>query len=316
MSHHHHHGDYHHHTDDYSAHSHDGDLRNVKSNSKSLLISVILNFSISLVQIVGGIVSGSLALVSDSLHNLSDSISIFLSYLAGRVSERKSDLRRTYGYKRVEILTAFFNSLTLIAICLFMLYEAIQRYLAPKQIDTTTMIIVATFGLIANVFSVILLFKGKDSNLNIKSAYLHLLGDSISSVAVIVGGIVIYYTQFFVIDIILTILISAFLIKESYRVTIETVDILLQSVPPNISIEKVRQELEEIENVKSVHHIHIWGLNEKRIFFEGHVEMESDMLLSEISETNQNIRDFLRDNYNISHFTIQTEYLSEDCQDC
>lgn len=301
------HDHHHHHGKGHGHHHHHIDFNTM---SARLLFSVVLNFLISLFQIVGGIISGSLSLISDSLHNLSDSISIFFSYLAIKIGGKKSDNKKTYGYKRVEILTAFFNSLTLIAICIFMVYEAILRLMNPPTIDAPIMLGVAVFGLLANLISVLLLNKDKSKSLNIKSAYLHLLGDTISSVLVIIAGVIIYYTKFYLIDLIVTFALSAYLIYESYLVTANTVNILMQSVPTNIDLEKIRETIVAHEGVATAHHIHIWSMNENQIYFECHIDFTEDLKISEIDKLRSDIAIVLMRDFGITHATIQAEFNS------
>lgn len=173
-------------------HHHTNDLR-----GKKLLWVAVLNFSISLVQILGSLISNSLSLLSDALHNLGDSSAIFIAFLAGKRSKKIPDEQHTFGYQRIEILAALFNAVVLISICIFLFFEAYERYMDPQPIKGKIMFIVATFGLMANLISVLVLNKDKDHNLNVKAAYLHLMGDTLSSVAVIIGAIAIWLYDVF-----------------------------------------------------------------------------------------------------------------------
>ena len=158
-------------------------------SEKNLLAAVVLNFTISIAEVVGGILSNSLALLSDALHNLGDGLAVLLAYIAHRVSKRESNERKTFGYKRVEILAAFINSIILVAICIFLIYEAVERFRNPAPIKGAIMFSVAVVGLLANLVAMILLRNDSQKNINIRAAYLHLIGDTLSSVVVIAGGI-------------------------------------------------------------------------------------------------------------------------------
>ncbi|RMG78769.1 MAG: cation transporter, partial [Bacteroidetes bacterium] len=199
-------------------HHHDHkNIDNVQQVSKKRLgITIFLNFLITVVEIIGGIVSGSLSLISDALHNFSDGIAVILSYFAVKLNEKPKNEKYTFGYKRAEILTAVFNASVLIGISIYLFIEAIDRLSNPSNIDSGLMIWVASIGLVANIAGTLLLKKDASHSLNIKSAYLHLLSDAISSAGVILGGFAIYFYDILWIDPLLTILISAYIIKESY----------------------------------------------------------------------------------------------------
>ena len=188
---------HHHHSNDYSS-------------DKSLLFVTFLNVFITVVEIIGGLMANSLALLSDALHNLSDTIAILLAYIARKVSRRDSNEKKTFGYKRIEILAAFFNALVLIGISIFLVYEGINRFYNPEPIKGLLMMVVASAGLIFNLIAVLILKKHSGSSLNIRSAYLHLMGDTLSSFAVIIGGVLIYFFDVYWVDPVITILISMF----------------------------------------------------------------------------------------------------------
>ena len=212
-------GHHHHHT--HSHHHHHN------TEGRNLLFTVVLNFTITIAEFVGGILSNSLALLSDAIHNLSDAIALLITYITVRISKKSSNQRNTFGYKRIQILAALFNSVTLIAICIYLLYEAYLRFFNPEPVKSILMFAVALIGLIANLLSVFLLQKHSKNNLNIKAAYLHLIGDTLSSVAVVIGGVLIYFYQIYWIDPLITVLISLYIIKETYAVLHETYKILM-----------------------------------------------------------------------------------------
>ena len=285
-------------------HSHKHEIK----EGKNLFITVLLNFLISFVEIAGGVFSNSLSLISDALHNFSDGFTMLITYVALKVSKKDPNFRKTFGYQRVQILAALFNSATLIVICIFLLYEAYQRFLSPEEIKSMPMMIVATIGLVANLIGVFLLKGYSKNNLNIKSAYLHLIGDTFSSVAVIIGGILIYYFQIHWIDPLITVMISLYIIKETISILLETYNILMQSTPKGIDILKLTWEIQQIEQVEDIHHVHVWSLSDKETHFEAHINLAKDLQTSECKQIIKNIESILLENYQINHVTLQMEY--------
>jgi cobalt-zinc-cadmium efflux system protein len=287
-------------------HTHNHDVSSVKGIN--LLITMLLNLIITAAEVIGGLYSGSLSLISDALHNLSDALSIVISYLANRMSKKSNDEKRTFGYKRSTILAAVINSTVLIVISFFLFKEAYFKFITPEKINGAIVIWVALIGLLANALGAYLLHKGSKEDMNMKSAYLHLFSDALSSIGVVVGGIVIYYFNIYWIDPLLTVIIGLYILKESYEILKQAINILMQGTPENIDINEVAEELEEIETIKDVHHVHIWGLNENTIFFEAHVNLKDDILISETSKVYENIEHELKEHFGITHITIQFEF--------
>jgi cobalt-zinc-cadmium efflux system protein len=287
------------------GHSH-GHNHNLKG--KNLLIATALNLIITIVEIVGGLVSNSLALISDAIHNMGDTIAVLLAYIANLISRKSADEKKTFGYKRVEILTALLNAVVLIVITVFLFVEAYKRFLQPEPIKGLIMFIVATVGLIANLIAVLLLKSDSHYNLNIRAAYLHLLGDTISSVAVIVGSGLIYFFNMYWIDPVITVLIGLYIVKEAYIVLKEAVDILMQGTPPSINLQEIVTEMEKHPEISNVHHVHAWKLDDTQIHFECHVDLHKDIALSLADTIRSEIEDLLQNKFGISHVTIQFEY--------
>jgi len=293
--------EHHHHNHREGGHAHD-----VSSLSgKKIFWVTLLNATITIAEIIGGLLSGSLALLSDAMHNLSDTIAIALSYFAFKIAEKPKDTKRTYGYKRAEILSAFINSSVLIVLSVLLMIEAFKRFSSPESINGNLMIVVAFIGLMANLVSVLLLEKDSHANLNIKASYLHLLGDTLSSVGVLAGGIAIKIWGVVWIDPLVTIAISLFILKEAWHVTKKTVDILMQA-SPSLDYERIKKDVEAIEHVKNIHHVHAWMINENTIHFEAHLDL-SDMLLSEVQLIYEQIEKLLKEDYGVSHITLQAE---------
>lgn len=274
-------------------------------SSKKLFGVVVLNAVITLSEFIGGVASGSLSLVSDAFHNLSDTLAIIFSYGAQKMAQKEANEKHTYGYQRLEILSAFINSFILIILSLFLAVEAFKRFNSPEKINSHLMLIVAVIGLLANLFSTLLLRQEADENLNIKSSYLHLLSDTLSSISVIIGAVLIRFFGIYWIDPVITLIISIYILLEAIIVIKKAAAILIQSAP-TIDYEKMEQEIKAIEGVKDVHHVHIWHYSEKIIIFDGHIDFE-DQMLSEIEKAYPRITSLLKLKYGITHVTIQAE---------
>lgn len=276
-------------------------------NSRNILISILLNAIITLAEFVGGILSNSLALLSDAVHNLSDTMAIIISYIAMIIGKKNSTQKNTFGYKRIEILAALFNAVVLIAISIYLFYEAYERFINPEPIRSKLMFIVATIGLLGNLISVLLLHRDSSHNLNIKAAYMHLIGDTLSSIGVIIGSILIYFWNITWIDPLLTILIGLVIIKATWSILKETIEILMQASPENIDIKEIQTELEKHPEIKNIHHIHSWRLSDNIIHFQCHADVKEDYKISKTDTIRTNLEHTLRMKFGISHITIQME---------
>lgn len=271
---------------------------------------VLLNGVITLAEFVGGIFSGSLSLISDAFHNLGDTLAITLSYIAQKIASKQRDPKKTYGYQRSEILSAFVNSMVLVVLSLILALEAIKRFFDSEKIDSKLMLIVAVIGLVANLLSVLLLKKDTDKNLNLKSSYLHLLSDTLSSISVIVGALLIKQFGIYWIDPMITLLVSIYIFIEAVGVIKKTIDILMQSAPV-LDYQRLKKEIESLSGVKTIHHIHIWQYSDTSVVFDAHIDF-ADCLLSEIEKAYPLITDILKKNYGITHVTIQAETNAKD----
>lgn len=273
---------------------------------RNLFITMVLNFVITIAEVIGGIYSGSLSLLSDAMHNFSDGIAIIVSYIAIRLSKKPRTLRYTFGLKRAEILAAIINASTLIIISFFLIKEAIGRFSNPTPITGSLMLAVAAVGFVANVVGTILLKKGSHGNINIRAAYIHLLSDAVSSFAVIVGALCIMVFNIGWIDPALTILISLYILKETYDIVKESVDVIMMSSPPEIDMNDLQRAVEAIPGVRNIHHVHIWKLNDTDIHFEAHIDVD-DMPVSQTAEMQRQIENALHAGGRITHTTLQFE---------
>lgn len=271
---------------------------------------MLLNFVITVAQIVGGIISGSLALIADALHNFSDGISIIISYIALKLKQKDNSHSHTFGLKRAEILAAVINASVLIVIYIFLFYEAFLRFSDPHKVEVGLMTTVAFIGLIANIMGTYLLKRDSANSINIRSSYMHLLSDSVSSVAVIIGGLAIAVWDVMWIDPLLTVLIGIYIIKESYDILGEAIHVLMEGAPADLSLNEIKICVEKFPEVDDIHHIHIWTVGDNDIHLEAHVNV-NDMKISESDKLRNKIEQLLESKFGIHHITLQFE-----CNQC
>jgi cobalt-zinc-cadmium efflux system protein len=239
-------------------------------NVKNIGWAILINIGITLAEAIGGTLSGSLALLSDAGHNLSDVISLGLSFLGEKLSSGKATRRHTFGFKRTEIFTALINSLSLVGIAFFIVLEALKRISSPPELSLGLMMGIATIGLFGNLFSMVILRK-KESNLNVRAAYLHLFYDAITSIAVIGSGLLIYLTGWVIADLAVSLLIAGMVLWSGLGVIKKTIHIFMQGVPEHL------QDILGVSGVKSVHGLHIWSIDSNDVFLSCHICMdESD----------------------------------------
>lgn len=282
---------------------------------RKLVLTILLNIGITIAQIIGGIFSGSLSLLSDALHNFSDVLSLIVSFIADKFSKKAASLERTFGYKRAEILAAFVNALSLLIVAIYLIYEAIHRFLNPQEIESGIVIWLALLGILANGFSVLLLRKDSKENMNMRSAYLHLLTDMSASVAVLIGGLLMKYFGWFWVDSLLTILIAIYLLFMGYDLLKSSFKVLMLFTPEHLSLSKITSKIAELPEVRNVHHVHVWQLNEKETHLEAHLEFKKDISISEFDAIIEEIEVLLFREYEINHVTIQPEFNKDDPKD-
>ena len=290
-----------------SEHHHHHDV-----SGKNLFITIILNIIITLSQIIGGIMSGSLALLSDALHNFSDVLALVITYWTNKLAKKDKNNYKTFGYKRAEILATLFNSTTLIAIAIYLIIESLEKFFNPQSVDSILVIGLGILSIILNAASVLLVKDDAHNNINIKAAYLHLLTDVMTSVAVVLGGVLMYYFNIFWVDPLISLLIAFYLIKASYSLLLESINILMQGTPENIDIEDIQKNVEKFEEVLNIHHLHLWRLNDHDVHLEAHIDFKENLLLKDANIITSKIEKYLQSTYHISHITLQAEYDKDD----
>lgn len=293
-----------------NIHTHNHEVKD-----KNLLFSILLNILITVAQVIGGILSGSLALLSDALHNFSDVISLVLSLFAHRLSKKDANENRTFGYKRAEIIAAFVNSITLIIVAIFLIYEAFIRFTNPIIISSNLVIGLSFLGIVFNGISAIILKKDSEHNINMKSAYLHLFTDMLASVAVLIGGLLMKYFQWFWIDSVMTILIAVYLIFVGIDLLRTSTKMLMLFTPDHINIKEIVSEVHKISGVGKLHHIHVWNLNDEELHLEAHLDCSNDIKMSEFNNLLHQIELVLYEKFHINHINIQPEFKKEDSKD-
>jgi cobalt-zinc-cadmium efflux system protein len=257
-------------------------------------------------EVVGGLLSNSLALLSDAGHMLTDNLALLLSFFAMKFATMPATEKKTFGFYRLEILAALLNGIILVLVSLYIMYESYVRMIQPQPVAGQLMLIVAIIGLVANVIGAFFLFKHSHASLNIRGAYLHILGDALASIGVVIGGVIIIYSGWYLIDPILSIGISLIIIYGSWSLVKESVNILLESVPSHINIDTVTAEIAQVKGVREAYHIHIWAITSGVYSMSAHVLID-DQMISGCRNIIDEIRELLSKKFNILHSTIQLE---------
>jgi cobalt-zinc-cadmium efflux system protein len=298
----------HHHNREPAGYSHDEHLHKASGDVgyARLILSVALNLLITIVEVIGGILSGSLALLSDALHNFADTSSLGVSLAARIVARRSPDRRMTFGYGRAEIIGAFVNLLSLAFVAVWLVKEAVERLADPQPIALGPMLIVATIGLAANITTALLLRKPSRDSFNLKSAYVHILTDAMSSVAVILAGLLIAWRGWLWVDPILSVAIAFYICYFSVSMLRRTALVLMQAVPPEIDIASVIVAVEENPLVNDAHNVHVWQLDERSVALEAHVCIDYSSL-HQMEKIKDDIKVLLASRFGILHSTLEFE---------
>jgi len=277
-----------------------------ESNQRRVMIALVLTGTFMLVEVVGGIISGSLALLADAGHMLTDTMALSLAAMAFHVSKRPPGGNLTYGYQRFQILAAFVNGLSLLAVVGWILFEAVSRFFSPRDVLGETMLVVATAGLVINLISFAVLHTGDKENLNIRGAALHVAGDLLGSIAAIVAAIIIIYTGWTPIDPILSVAVAALILKSAWSLVKRSAHILLEGAPEWLDVDKMQKRIvARVPGVEEIHHVHIWGLTPQQLMLTMHVSL--DGAVESQSGVIRNVKTFLQEEYGIGHSTIEVD---------
>lgn len=264
-----------------------------------------LNVVITIAEFIGGFVSGSLSLLSDAVHNLSDVGAIIISFVAHLISTRHSNKQKTFGYDRAETLAAFTNGIILILISIVLFFEAIERFWAPTKISGGIMLIVSIIGLLSNIVSMLVMRQDGQENLNVKSTFIHMLSDALSSVAVVIGAIFIYYWNITWLDPVMTLIVSVFVFYEACQLTKKAANVLMES-NPDIDLDEINRIVLSFPEIKNIHHVHVWRYSDRYIMLDAHVNVNSDLTAGEFENLTQAISQKLK-TLGINHINFQAE---------
>jgi len=278
-----------------------------------LIIAIVINMLLTLAQVIGGIVSGSLSLIADALHNFSDAASLLIAWVARRIGRQPADHYKTFGYKRAEVIAALINLVSLVLIGFYLVYEALWRIFEPQIIEGWTVVIVAGIALVIDIATAILTFTMSKNSMNIKAAFLHNVSDALASVGVIIAGSLILLYQWYWSDTLLTLIIAAYVLYQASTMLPKTIHILMEGTPDDITISDVINKMESITEVSNVHHVHIWQLDEHRNALEAHVVITN---YSQIEAVKIALKNELSRLFSITHSTLEFEEFNCEKKSC
>ena len=290
------------------THSHFSDI--AKQTTSRLSLSLFLTLAFVFIEAAAGIFANSLALLTDAAHNLTDVFALGLSWFAIRLTAQPANARKTYGYHRAGILVAFINSTTLVLIALGIFYEAYQRFLNPPQVQSGILIVVGLIAVIVNLVTALMVQRGSEHDLNLRSAFVHLMGDVLSTIGAVIAGLIIYFTNANWLDPLVSVLIGFLILYNAWGILRETVEILLESTPRDVNVKSLVNELKQIDGVLGVHDLHIWSLTQNLRTMSAHI-LTDDLHISVGADIQRQINEIVYHRYNISHATLQLE-----CVDC
>ena len=284
-------------------------------SDRGLLVAVGINVLLTLAQVMGGIISGSLSLIADALHNLSDAASLGIALFARTLSRKPADEFKTFGYQRAEVIAALINLTLLVTISLYLIYEAVWRIVEPQVITGWIIVLVAGIALIIDMITALITFKMSKDSINMKAAFLHNLSDALASIGVIMAGTLILLYEWYWVDTLITFLIAGFVLWQGLTLLPKTIHLLMEGTPEELSSEDIKLSAEKINQVEDVHHIHIWHLDEHRIALEAHVVVTADEL-KEVEVIKDKLKLLLKDEFNITHSTLEFEsHIDANCDE-
>ena len=300
------------HSHSHHGHSH-GQPVELRSVNTAFIVGIILNLVFVVIEAIVGLVIHSLSLLSDAGHNLADVASLGLSLFAFRMMKLKSNTIYTYGYKKTTVLVALLNGGILLVSIGAILYESVHRLILPEPLPGKTISIVAAIGILINTITALLFFRNKESDLNIKAAFLHLMSDAIVSTALVIGGIIIIYTKWYWIDPLLGILVAVVIVFSTWNLLRDSLRLSLDAVPMGIDLRVVEAAIEKISGVQDFHHIHIWALSTTENALTGHVVLNQEIGMEDQEKIKKEIKHQLL-HFNIQHATLETETETHACE--
>lgn len=305
----------HDHDHSHAGHHHHAPV--IKSLNNAFIVGIILNLAYVLIQVIIGLHVNSLSLLSDAGHNFLDVAGLALAMLAFKLSKSKSTESFTYGYRKASILVSLFNAVILLISIGAIAFEAIIRFKYPQPIPGKTVAIVAAIGIVINGVSAFMFFKEKDSDINVKSAFLHLLSDALVSMGLVIGGIVIYYTKMYWIDPVLSLIVCLVIITSTWRLLKDSLKLSLDGVPENVDVNKIKEAAMKTKGVLDIHHLHVWAISTTNNALTAHLVLDGDVTIEQTRKIKDKLKHDL-EHLNIQHATLETETMAEDCkeEDC
>ena len=295
-----------------SSHSHThSHLRDAaKQTTSRLSLSLFLTLAFVVIEATAGLFSNSLALLTDAAHNLTDVIALGLSWFAIRLTSQPANARKTYGYHRAGILVALLNSTTLVLISIGIFYEAYKRFVSPPEVQSGVLIVVGLIAVAINLATALLVHRGSESDLNLRSAFVHLMGDVISTIGAVIAGVIIYFTGANWLDPLVSVLIGFLILYNAWGILRDAIDILLESTPRDVDLRRLVSEINALDGVLGVHDLHVWSLTQNLRSMSAHI-LTNDISVSAGAEIQGRINELVYHRYNIAHATLQLE-----CVDC
>jgi len=271
-----------------------------------MLAAFGINVLLTVAQVIGGILSGSLSLIADALHNFGDAATLAIALFARKLGRKPPDSFKTFGYKRAETIAALVNLTTLVIVGLYLLFKALWRFIEPREIEGWTVVIVASIALLIDVATAVLTYKMSKDSMNIKAAFLHNVSDALASVGVIVAGTLILFFGWYWVDTLLTLAIAVYILWQGFTTLPRVIHLLMEGTPEHLSIDEVVSAMEALDGVENVHHVHIWQLNEHQNALETHVVSKAEKL-SDIEEIKSRLKTMLSKRFYIGHSTLEFE---------
>lgn len=294
------------------AHHHHDHAATLTDVNTAFIIGILLNFIFVIIEVVAGLYIHSLSLLSDAGHNLADVAALGLSLLAYKLLKVRSNKEFTYGYRKTSILVALFNAMVLLLSIGAIVYEAIQRFFKPEPVQGTTIAIIAGIGIVVNAASALLFMRNKEKDMNIKSAYLHLMSDAVVSLGIVIGGIIILYTHWFWIDSVVSIVIALVILVSTWRLLKDSLRLSLDGVPADIKLEEIQATAMKVKGVKDFHHVHIWAISTTENALTAHLVLPEHVTIEEEKQIKNTLKHQL-EHKNIQHITLETERENENC---
>jgi cobalt-zinc-cadmium efflux system protein len=292
------------------SHTHSHLHEAASKTTTRLTWSLLITLAFVLFEAAAGYYANSLALLTDAAHNLTDVIALALSWFAIRITAQPANAQKTYGYHRAGILVALLNSTTLILISLGIFYEAYKRFMSPPEVQSTVLIVVGLIAVVINLVTALLVHRGSESDLNLRSVFVHLMGDVLSTIGAVIAGIIIYFTGANWLDPFVSVLIGILILYNAWGILRDAVDILLESTPRDVDMKKMVGEITQLEGVLGVHDLHVWSITQELRTMSAHI-LTADISVSAGAEIQNRINELVAHRYNIAHATLQLE-----CVDC